>query len=86
MLERLYGRGVSRTRARDNKHEAFQRHKLYKVHSNFNNEFNAWWLAQRLYMKYIGRPFTKKMGDFALECLKTHSASHYSFKNTFDRQ
>jgi hypothetical protein len=60
--------------------------KLYKVHSNFNNEFNAWWLAQRLYMKYIGRPFTKKMGDFALECLKTHSASHYSFKNTFDNQ
>lgn len=58
--------------------------KLYEVYSNFNNEFNAWWLAQRLYMKYIGKPFSKKMGDFALECLKTHSASHYSFKKSFD--
>ncbi len=55
--------------------------KLYKVHSNFNNEFNAWWLAQRLHLKYIGKPFNKKMGDFVLECLKTHSASHYAFKN-----
>lgn len=54
--------------------------KLYKVHSDFNNEFNAWWLAQRLYAKYIGKPFTKKMGNFVLECLKTHSASHYAFK------
>ena len=54
--------------------------KLYKVHSDFNNEFNAWWLAQRLYMKYIGKPFTKKMGNFVLDCLKTHSASHYAFK------
>lgn len=57
--------------------------KLYKVHSDFNNEFNAWWLAQRLYAKYIGKPFSKKMGDFILECLKTHSASHYAFKNTY---
>jgi len=57
--------------------------KLYKVHSNFNNEFNAWWLAQRLYIKYMKRPFTKTMGDFALECLKTHSATHYAFKDTF---
>lgn len=58
--------------------------KLYKVYSNFNNEFNAWWLAQRLYMKYMGKPFNKKMGNFALECLRTHSASHYSFKGQFD--
>lgn len=29
--------------------------KLYKDHSDFNNEFNAWWLAQRLYAKYNGR-------------------------------
>ena len=57
--------------------------KLYKVHSDFNNEFNAWWLAQRLYAKYIGKPFSKKMGDFILECLKTHSSSHYAFKNTY---
>lgn len=55
--------------------------KLYKVHSNFNNEFNAWWLAQRLHLKYIGKPFNKKMGDFVIECLKTHSDSHYAFKN-----
>lgn len=58
--------------------------KLYKVHSSFNNEFNAWWLAQRLCLKWMKRPFTKKMGDFILECLKTHSASHYSFKESFD--
>lgn len=57
--------------------------KLYKVHSNFNNEFNAWWLAQRLHLKYIGKPFNKKMGDFAFECLKTHSNTHYSFKDTY---
>lgn len=57
--------------------------KLYKVHSNFNNEFNAWWLAQRLHMKYIGKPFNKKMGNFVLDCLKTHSATHYAFKDTF---
>ena len=57
--------------------------KLYKVHSNFNNEFNAWWLAQRLYIKYMKRPFNKKMGNFALDCLKTHSATHYAFKDTF---
>ena len=57
--------------------------KLYRVHSNFNNEFNAWWLAQRLHLKYIGKPFNKKMGNFALECLKTHSDSHYAFKDTF---
>ena len=57
--------------------------KLYEVHSSFNNEFNAWWLAQRLHMKYIGKPFNKKMGNFALECLKTHSRSHYDFKDTF---
>lgn len=54
--------------------------KLYKVHSLFNNEFNAWWLAQRLHLKYIGKPFNKKMGNFALACLKTHSVSHYAFK------
>lgn len=58
--------------------------KLYDVHSHFNNEFNAWWLAQRLHLKWLGKPFNKKMGDFVLECLKTHSDSHYAFKNTFD--
>lgn len=57
--------------------------KLYKVHSCFNEEFYAWFLAQRLYAKYFGKPFSKKMGDFIIECLKTHSASHYSFKNIF---
>lgn len=57
--------------------------KLYRVHSNFNNEFNAWWLAQRLHLKYIGTPFNKKMGNFALNCLKTHSKTHYAFKDTF---
>ena len=55
--------------------------KLYKVHSNFNNEFNAWWLAQRLHLKYMKRPFNKTMGNFALDCLKTHSATHYAFKD-----
>ena len=60
-----------------------QKVKLYKVHSCFNEEFYAWFLAQRLYAKYIGRPFNKRMGDFVLECLKTHSAQHYSFKNIF---
>ena len=58
--------------------------KLYKAHSNFNNEFYAWWLAQRLHMKWLGKPFSKKMGDFALDCLRTHSASHYDFKETKD--
>ena len=57
--------------------------KLYKVHSIFNNEFNAWWLAQRLHLKHTGKPFNRKMGEFALECLKTHSTTHYAFKDTF---
>lgn len=57
--------------------------KLYRVHSCFNEEFYAWFLAQRLYAKYFKRPFNKKMGNFILECLKTHSASHYSFKDVF---
>ena len=55
--------------------------KLYSIHSDFNNEFYAWWLAQRLHMKYIGRPFNKKMGNFVISCLKTHSKSHYAFKD-----
>lgn len=56
--------------------------KLYKMHSDFNNEFNAWWLAQRLHLRWLGKPFNKKMGNFALDCLKTHSESSYAFRKT----
>ena len=57
--------------------------KRYNVSSTFHEEFDAWSIAQRLYAKYIGRPFTKNMGDFVLMCLKTHSKTHYAFKDIF---
>lgn len=43
-------------------------------------EWFAWHLAMQFYGKYIGRPFTKAMGNFVVSCLKSHSKSHYSFK------
>ena len=55
--------------------------KLYKVHFNFNNEFNAWWLVQQLHSKYMNRHFNKKIGNFVIEFLNTHFATHYTFKD-----
>lgn len=57
--------------------------KRYGVSSTFHEEFEAWSLAQRYYARYVGRPFTKDMGNFVLQCLKTHSKTHYAFKDIF---
>ena len=58
--------------------------KRYSVASCFHEEWFAWSLGMSYYAKFIGKPFTKAMGDFVLHCLKTHSKSHYSFKNIFN--
>ena len=60
--------------------------KRYEVNSTFQEEFEAWGLAQRFYRKYIGRPFTKDMGNFILRCLKTHSKTHYAFKDIYSNK
>ena len=57
--------------------------KRYNVNSGFYEEFSAWYFGQRFYSKLFGKPFTKSMGNFALKCLKTHSSTHYAFKNIF---
>ena len=57
--------------------------KRYNVNSAFYEEWLAWSLAQRFYTKYFKRPFTKNMGNFILTCLKTHSRSHYAFKDIY---
>lgn len=56
--------------------------KRYNVNCDFMEEWFAWSLAMRFYGKYIGKPFTKAMGNFVITCLKSHSKSHYAFKNT----
>lgn len=57
--------------------------KRYNVNSCFFEEWSAWDLAQRLYSKTFKKPFTKSMGNFILKCLKTHSSTHYAFKDIF---
>ena len=47
--------------------------KRYSVNSCFMEEWMAWTIAMRLYAKHMKKPFTKVMGNFVLECLKTHS-------------
>jgi len=57
--------------------------KIYNVNSSFYEEWMAWTLAQRYYSKIFKKPFTKSMGNFILQCLTTHSKTHYDFKNIF---
>lgn len=58
--------------------------KRYALTSSFHEEQFAWTLGMKFYAKYFGKCFTKSMGDFMLMCLKTHSRTHYSFKNIFN--
>lgn len=57
--------------------------KRYNVNSTFFEEFCAWYWGQRYYAKMFKKPFTKSMADFMLKCLKTHSMTHYAFKDIF---
>ena len=49
--------------------------------SIFQEEFDAWRYAQKIYMKLFNKPFSKSQACFLLECLKSYSDSQYSFKN-----
>ena len=60
--------------------------KRYSVNSTFNEEYEAWGLAQRFYAKCTGKPFTKSMGNFILQCLRTHSDTHYAFKDIYNEK